>query len=864
MTSSREKEDLEKQANRLNLIKVIFIAIFVAAGTLVSSQTGSALKIGETKFSYKSPKKYTIVETRFSGSHSYDDKRLLQMTGLTPGRLITVPGDDVSLAIDKLWKIGDFSDIQVSALKTIGSDIWLDIHLIEKQVKGSTSFVGDMTKSEQKDLIEAYNMPYGTKYSMNSILRLKRITRSYFVDKGYYRAKVDLIEKPDTLTGKPATRFIVKVDKGEKIKINSINISGNEQVKSSRLKRKMKKTKEKKWWRFWSRSKFLPGEFKNDKQNIVDLYRKESFRDAEITFDTVYNFDANTVNIDLKVNEEGKYYIRNITWVGNTKYRSTFLDTILGIERGDEYNSATLNSRLQMNPAGTDVASLYMDKGYLFFNVTPVEVSVENDSVDLEMRIYEGKQARVNRIIIKGNTRTSEHVIRREIKTKPGDLFNRNDAVRTNQLLSQLGYFNPETIGINPKPNQQDGTVDIEYSVEERPSDQIELSGGWGAGRVVGTVGVSFNNFSLRKFFKWDQWKPLPSGDGQRLSLRGQSNGLFFNSINFSFTEPWLGGKKPNSFSVSGWRSRQSLDGKPNSDATAQNIIIKGLSTGLGIRLKRPDEYFNLFGEISYQHYKLNNFGSIFTFANGVANNLSARVALTRSSIDQPIYPRQGSSFTLSYKFTPPYSLINGLTDESDFEGISDQERYRWLEYNKVKFSSSFFTSLSKNKKLVLNARMGLGFLQEWNKALGPSPFERFYLGGSGLTGFNLDGREIIALRGYDDNSISPQQGGLLISKYTLELRYPVSLNPNATIYGLAFTEAGNTWNDWKKYNPFSVKRSAGVGVRIFLPMFGLMGLDYAWGFDALDPGAQGYGTPLETLRKGQFHFTIGMNIGEL
>ncbi len=842
--------------NKLRVYSFLIIA-FLFLQIPVQSQ----IQLGTPRFSYKDPKQYTIASIQFPGHGENDPERLKNLTGLREGKTIMVPGDDISLALEKLWKSDDYSDIQIFATKTIGTDIWLKVQLTEKEKLSRYTPKGDISKSEVDNLREALTLRRGMRVDENLLNRIERVSKSYFINKGFYNCSVDVTKQLDTLLGPNQVRLFINIDKGERVKIKEIVIEGADEMQASKLRRKMKKTKQKKWYRFFSTSKFIPSEYRNDKKNILSHYQSEAYRDADIVFDTVYRNDDNTISIHMKIDEGSQYYIRNITWIGNTKYRSTFLDTVLGIERGDKYSQGVLDTRLSMNPAGTDVSSLYMDDGYLFFNVNPVEVMVENDSVDLEMRIYEGKQAMVNRVIIKGNDRTSEHVVRREIKTRPGDLFNRNDAIRTQQLLAQLGYFNPETLGIEPVPNQQDGTVDITYTVEERPSDQIELSGGWGAGRVVGTLGVSFSNFSLRKFFKFKTaWKPLPSGDGQRLSIRAQSNGVFFQSYNFSFTEPWLGGKRPNSFSFTGWHSVQSLNGLPRMDPNRSFIKIYGLSAGLGFRLKKPDDYFNFFVEGSYQYYVLQNFGSVFTFSDGYSNNASLRLALTRNSVDQPIFPRSGSTISLSYKFTPPYSLFDGVDDYSD---MSEQDKFDLLEYNKIKFSSSFFTTLSKNRKLVLNARMGFGFLQEWNSKIGPSPFERFYLGGSGLTGFNLDGREIIALRGYSDNAVSPGQGGLLISKYTAELRYPVSLNPNATIYGLAFVEAGNTWNDWKNYNPFQVKRSAGLGVRIFLPMFGLMGLDYGWGFDPYDPGSQGFPSQ-PTLPSGQFHFTIGMNLGEL
>jgi outer membrane protein insertion porin family len=490
-----------------------------------------------------------------------------------------------------------------------------------------------------------------------------------------------------------------------------------------------------------------------------------------------------------------------------------------------------------------------MDDGYLFFNVTPVEVSVDNDSIDLEMRIYEGKQARINKVTVSGNVKTNDRVIMREIRTKPGQLFSRADIIRTQRELAQLGYFDQEKLGVNPVPNPADGTVDIEYTVEEKPSDQLELSGGYGANQLVGTLGISFNNFSARNFFKKGAWRPLPSGDGQRLSLRAQTNGKYYQSYNASFTEPYLGGKKPNSLSVSVFYSKQT-NGTSSSNENHQEINISGISVGLGKRLKKPDDYFSIYHEVSYQYYTLQNYGGTFLFSNGVSNNLSFQETISRNSIDAPIYPRTGSQLSLTLQLTPPYSLFNGV----NYKTATDAEKYKFIEYHKWKFTSSWFTKLVGN--LVLNTKIQYGFLGLYNRDLGASPFERFYLGGDGLSGYALDGREIIALRGYENNSVTPQNssgsqiGGTIFDKYTLELRFPVSLNPSATIYFLTFAEAGNSWLKFKEFNPFNTKRSVGAGIRIFLPVFGLLGLDYGYGFDEIPnyPDAN----------HGQFHFSIG------
>jgi outer membrane protein insertion porin family len=707
-------------------------------------------------------------------------------------------------------------------------------------------------------------------------MKVKNISRNFFIGKGFLKSSATISIKNDTLINNSKI-LKIDIDKGLKFKINEIIIEGNSSLSDEKIKRLMKETKERKWYRFYKRSKFQYSLFDKDKETIIGKYNEIAHRDAKIVSDTIFDFDENSINLILKIEEGNQYFVRDIQWSGNQKYSSGLLDTILGIKKGDLYDQTSLETKLFMNPNGNDISSLYMDDGYLFFQVTPIEKKIENDSVDLEIKVYEGKQARIKKVNVTGNTKTSDHVILRDMYTHPGDLFSRDAIIRTQRQLAQNGYFDPEKLGVNPMPNPTDGTVDIEYVVEERPNDQIELSGGWGNNSLVGTLGLTFNNFSARKLFKKGSWSPLPAGDGQRLSIRAQSSGYFFQSYNMSFTEPWLGGKKPNSFTVSAYHSLQSYDRKfinDSIDSEGNNVVnpyrrlikITGVSVGLGKRLKWPDDYFSVYYEAGYQYYNLQNFGNVFSFSDGFVNNPYVLWRISRNSIDQPLYPRSGSSISLSIKSSVyPYSRINNFTDHST---LTDQEKYRFLQYNKFKFTSSWFTPISKDKKLVINARLGFGLLNGWNKNLGAPPFERFYLGGSGLSGFSLDGREIIALRGYDEQTISSNTGDRLISKYTLELRYPVSLNPSATIYLLSFLEGGNSWNDYKKYNPFKVKRSAGIGVRIFLPMFGLLGLDYGFGFDPLDPGAAGEVNHNAQIQsngyRGQFHFTIGMNIGEL
>jgi outer membrane protein insertion porin family len=621
----------------------------------------------------------------------------------------------------------------------------------------------------------------------------------------------------------------------------------------------MKKTKENNFLSLFKRSKFNREEYKSDLKNIINVYNKDGYRNAKVLRDTVFRNPDGTVHIDVYIKEGNQFYFGNVDWVGNTKYSSAKLSGILAIERGEIYDQEKFEGRLFMNPNGGDVSSLYLDDGYLAFQAIPVEKNVTNDTIDVEIRIYEGRQYRINRVIVKGNTKTSDHVIRREIKTKPGELFSRSDIIRTQRELAQLGYFDAEAFNVNPVQNDRDGTVDVIYTVAERPSDQIELSGGWGAGRIVGTLGVSLTNFSMRKLFQKGAWNPLPAGDGQRLSLRAQSNGIFFQSYNISFTEPWLGGKKANAFTVGFQRSVQTNGVTKQQEANGaerQSLYITGGNVSLGKRLGWPDDYFQLLVGVSYLYYDIRNFSSgggtgIFAFQNGTSNNLSFTANISRNSVFDPIFPRWGSNIRFNTKFTLPYSLWDGI----DYDGaITEQTRYKWAEYYKWKLTAEWFTELAP--KLVLMTRSGFGFLGYYSRDKGISPFERFYLGGAALTGFALDGREIIALRGYDDLSLSPPEGANIVMKQTLEIRYPLSLNPSATIFALGFLEAGNTYDGIENFDPFRIYRSTGVGVRIFLPMFGLMGLDYGWRFDDV-PGRS-------AMPQGQFHFTIGMNLGEL
>ncbi|MBK7430818.1 MAG: outer membrane protein assembly factor BamA [Bacteroidetes bacterium] len=824
-----------------------FLAI-VALFISTLSVSAQVLIGGETQtIDYGNPKTYMIGGVVISGTKYLDENVLISISGLTVGDSLEIPSEKTSEAIKNLWKQGLFSDIQIYVTRVQGQTIFLELRLTERP-RLSTFKFNNVSKSDADKIREKIKLERDKVVTENVKAATKTAVVDYYIEKGYLNATATIQEIRDSTTANRVI-LIIDVQKKNRIKIHKINFEGNYYLTSSTLKGTMKETKESKWYKIFSSSKFLEDKFQEDKASIIAKYTDKGYRDAKIISDSVYRYNDDEVDLTIKIDEGHQYFFRNITWVGNIKYSSHVLDSILAIKKGDIYEQSALDERLFMNQNGHDISSLYMDDGYLFFSVTPVEVNVENDSIDLEMRIYEGKQARINKVTVVGNIKTNDRVIMREIRTKPGQLFSRADIIRTQRELAQLGYFDQEKLGVNPKPNPVDGTVDIEYTVEEKPSDQLELSGGYGANQLVGTLGLSFNNFSARNMFKKGAWTPLPSGDGQRLSLRAQTNGKYYQSYNASFTEPWLGGKKPNSLSVSVFHSVQS-NGVSFGEGNRQAIYITGMSVGLGKRLKKPDDFFTNYNEVNYQYYTLDNYVGTFLFNNGHSTNLSFTEAISRNSIDAPIYPRTGSTLTFSLKFTLPYSLFNNV----NYATASIAERYKYIEYHKWKFSSSWFTKLAGN--LVLNTKIQYGFLGLYNRAVGPAPFERFYVGGDGLSGYALDGREIIALRGYTNNSVTPrnaagaQVNDTIFDKYTLELRYPLSLNPSATIYLLAFAEGGNSWLTFKDFNPFSSKRSAGGGVRIFLPVFGLLGLDWGYGFDEIpnDPNAN----------EGQFHFTIG------
>lgn len=824
----------------------------------------SAFTQAQFEIDYSKPERYEIGGVRILGADNFDHGAIKMISGLRQGSKITIPGDEVSNAIRKLWKEELFSDVQIKIEKITGDIVYLVIELKGRPKLSRFKFEGAKKKEADKirEMIKLYS---GKNITENLIFNTKAKVEDYYKEEGYHFVDVNIDRKPDDMLDN-AEIFVIRIDKGSKVKIAELNFEGVSAIKENKLLRAMKDTKEKAFWRFFKRSKYSKAAFKRDKEAVMAKYQEIGYRDAEIVRDSVYKIDNKHLGIDIKIDEGDKYYFGDITWVGNSKYTSGFLDTILGIDKGDVYNRMLLETRLFQSQDGRDISSLYMDRGYLFFQIEPVEKNVDDNHINYEMRINEGKEARVKNVIIKGNYKTNEHVIRREIRTKPGDLFNRNDIIRSQRELAQLGYFDEQNFDIIPIPNPQDGTVDIEYHLEEKSSDQIELSGGYGAGRVIGTLGLTFNNFSIQNMFNKEAWQPLPSGDGQNLSLRAQTNGRFFQSYNLSFTEPWLGGRKPNALSL--WMNHSQFGNNfKSNDPNYSGVSITGTGVGLQRRKKIPDDFFTAYYEFAYQYYDVTRYGQVFDFDDGYSNNITFKYVLSRNSIDAPIYPRSGSKITLTTKATLPYSQFDGI---EDYSAVDEQVKNKYAEFYKIKFTGEWYLPLTNDKKLVLKPKLGFGFMGAYSQSKGLTPFERFYLGGNALTGVAmLDGRELISLRGYDEQEVSSRLGDPLIARYSLELRYPISLNPSATFFVLAFAEAGNTYRNFDSFNPFNVKRSFGGGVRVFLPMFGLLGFDYGWGMDALDPHSQGYGSGSDMQRRngglvGNFQFIIGANLGDL
>lgn len=869
---------------------VLFLLTIVFNPIAVIAQEQSK----EKKFSIdlSTPNTFTIGGLSVRGIKYLEDNVVIMLSGLNVGDKITIPGDDLGMAIKRLWKQGLAENVQIAVTDIQGDEIFLEFILTERPRLNSMVFP-KLRRSEMENLRDAAAVKRGDVVTNYLLSKVQNNIEKYYIKKGFLNIEVNVKQEADSTVANSVV-LIIDVKKQSKVKIYKINIYGNDKLEAHKVKSYLKETKEKgsftplknledllldilstgirlnfsdmidstSIWarnnlktRIFKASKFIKADYNEDLKNIIYKYNTQGYRDAIIVKDSVYKNENNGINIDITIDEGKKYYFGNITWVGNTKYSSAVLSEIMKIKKGDVYNKERLETNLSYNPTDTDVSSLYMDDGYLFFNANPVEVAVNNDSIDIEVRISEGDQARIARVTLSGNSRTNDHVVMREIRTRPGQLFSRENIIRTTRELSQLKFFNPENINPDVKPNMASGTVDIEYQVEETSSDQIELSGGWGYGRFIGTLGLSFNNFSLRNMFNGSAWRPIPTGDGQKLSLRFQTYGAGYFNYSASFTEPWFGGKKPNSFTVSYFHSLYT-NSRPKGDPDRAAFKTDGITIGLGKRLRWPDDYFTIYHGFNFQIYSLDNYTSIFKFGtgNGKYHNFNYTLSIGRNSISAPIYPRSGSDISFSVELTPPYSLLNG----KDYSTMDADEKYRWIEYHKWKFNSAFYIELAD--KLVLGTKARFGYIGGYNSEVGTTPFGRFYLGGDGLSGsYNLDSREIIAMRGYSNESITPDYfkdrnvGASIYAKYTLEIRYPLSLNPSATIYAIAYVEAGNSWADFKHFDPFSVKRSAGLGIRVFMPMFGFLGLDWAYGFDEI-PG-------LPDANGAQFHFSINQSI---
>jgi outer membrane protein insertion porin family len=802
---------------------------------------------------YSSPLDYEIGGIKVIGANFSDDNAIISIAGFKVGDKIRIPGPDVQRAIKNLWRLRLFTDVQIIKEKTIGDIVFLEIQVEERPRLSRYSYKG-VKKGLHDDLNDEVNkyLLKGGIVTENVKVNASEAIEDFFIGKGFLDVRCSVREYPDSSRAN-SVRLVFNVDRGERVKIKEIAFIGNDNVTDRKLKKQFENTKERK--RLFSSSKFIQAEYETDKDNIIMFYNTLGFRDARILSDSSWRDDKGLLHLVFNIDEGNQYYFRDISWKGNSIYDTETLAQVLGIEEGEVYDQDLLETRLRFSQDGRDVSTLYMDNGYLFFQVDPIEIAVENDSIDLEIRIFEGPQATIDKVVIKGNDRTHEHVIRRELRTRPGQKFSRSDIIRSQREIINLGYFNPETLGINTPVNPQRGTVDIEYNVEEKPSDQLELSAGWGGvQRVIGTLGVSFNNFSLRNIFNKEAWRPLPQGDGQRLSLRAQTNGDFFQSYNISFTEPWLGGRKPNSLTVAGFFNRFAFGARGTE--SYQSFNIKQASVSLGTRLKWPDDNFVSSTAVNIQTLSLDNWArGLFVTDDGEVvqegnyNNFSIKQTIARSTVNDPIFPKDGARVSLSVQLTPPYSLFSN----KDYSNLGAGERFRYLEYHKWRFDAEWYTPIVGD--LILKAQAKIGMLGFYNSDIGTSPFERFQLGGDGINNqqFGFAGVDIISLRGYEINEINTDGSNskAIFDKFTLELRYPISLNPNSTIYVLAFAQGGNAWNSFRDFNPFDVRRSVGMGLRVFLPMFGTLGFDYGIGFDK--PGAD---RSLQGL--GDFNIVLG------
>ena len=841
-----------------NSIKFYFILLcFISSSNLINAQLDNFIK----------GKLYTIDSISVTGLQNFSDKTVISYSGLRKGKEIRLPGEETSGILNKLWNLDLFSDINFYVTKVVDDKISIEL-AIEELPTLSEYKINGIKKSKTQNIIEETDIKKGKKLSESFLTNTSNYIKNKYKKEGFLDTKVSINTIKDSID-KNTYKMVINVDRGERIKIKNISFIGNDIYSNNKLKRKLKNTKQKKSIRFWKKSKYITKEFKEDKESLIDFYKEKGYRDARIVSDSLVRNNDNSVSLNINVEEGKKYYFGNIKFIGNTVYFDNQLNQILGIQKGDSYNGVLLKKRIAdtSKPDGQDITNLYQNSGYLFSNINAVEVSAVKDTIDFEIRINEGKRASFNKISVIGNTKTNDHVIFRELRTKPGEIYSKDQVVRTVRELGQLGFFDAEEINPdfeNVDPNS--GTVDIKFDLTEAGASQIELQGGYGGGGFIGTLGLAFNNFSMRNILNKKSYKPLPMGDGQNLSLRLQAS-QFYSTYSFSFIEPWLGGRQPVQFSTNLSHTIQyRYDYFTGTADKSQSFQISGLSIGLAKRLRIPDDYFQLSQALSFQYYNLNNyFTGLFTFGNGQANNLAYTVALTRNNTyTNPIFPTGGSTFSVSAKLTPPYSIISGrdynkLGDLPEFQDKNgnplidkiDQEKFKWLEYYKIKFNGTWYTKLID--KLVLKTQADFGFLGVYNQDRGNIPFERFYLGGDGMINYSMDGRETIALRGYENQSLSSRDGSIIYNKFSIELRYPITLKPTASIYALTFLEAGNGYDTFRSFDPFNSKRSTGVGVRIFMPAFGLLGIDFGYGFDNVNPNSiepNGWET----------HFVIGQN----
>lgn len=876
MNIKKENDDLGKQVNKLANILLLKTYFKHCISLLIII---CSINIQAQEITYNSDKKYVLGEVSVLGNSSFSEQTIVTYSGLSKGKEITIPGEDISNAIKKLWSSKLFSDIEIYVTKIEDNVAYLQIRLSDLPELNEIK-VNGVKKGKVDGIIKDNKLLKGVKVTENLITNTKNFLETKYKKEGFVNTKINFrtIEVKDSIQ-KARVNLVLNIDKGEKVKIKSIVFNGNNILSDKQLRKSMKNTKKINLLRVLKRSKFIDSAYQKDLSSVIDKYKENGYRDARILSDSVIINNDKTISLQIKVNEGEKYTFGNISFIGNTFYTNQQLTRILRINKGDTYNGVLLQKRIADNskPDADDITNYYQNYGYLFSNINPVEVGAENNVIDMEIRIVEGKPAYFNNVTVVGNDKTNDHVIYREIRTRPGQLYSKANVVRTVRELGQLGFFDAQEIApnfINPNPNE--GTIDMEYSVKETGSSQIELQGGYGGGGFIGTLGLSFNNFSIKDIFKKDAYKPIPMGDGQKLALRLQAS-RFYQTYSFSFSEPWLGGKRPVQFSTSLSHTKQFLyDYQTRNADKSKSFNITGITLGLARRLSVPDDYFTLSQAVSFQRYDLNNYNTgLFTFGDGYANNLSYTVGLNRNNTyNDPIYPTGGSNFDVRLKLSIPYSVFSkvdytalkeerdGLliirddvsqnpidrTNASSRIGEIDQERYKWLEFYKINFKADWYTQVAKD--LVLRPSAEFGFLGAYNNDRGVIPFERFFVGGDGLGSYSLDGRETIALRGYPNQSLSSQDGGTIYNKFSLELRYPITLKASAKIYALTFLEGGASYNSFKDYNPFQLYRSAGLGIRIFMPAFGLLGIDFGHGFDPL---------PGEINKHGwETHFIIG------